>query len=422
MRNSCFALVGLVLASVCLAGCGHAPCRRSGAAQVNSPAELPSIARGNVEANIGTLPKADTHAATETTPTPPYRALTAQQTLCLAVGASPVARLQQEEIRRVAFHADGAGTDRLTSLRRAVLFYSSQEIQNQTAGSALEAYYHLAEAEGKADLLNQGVAQLSQAQRETESMTKRGLKPAIALDVWSRQLLTAQSDSIQAQMTIDKLNSEIRTLTGLRQEGENWRIWNPEKYEVSEAPIDVDAAVATGVASRPELQLLRLLVAEAGAGSTSVIDDLLRSINPLLGMNLHPCLAKLLKPIALLAINCPGSKAETRRAQLNQYLSDREAAVAEEIRRAASDLQNRTKLVALASAREHSWADKVAEVRSRQEQGLASFAEVTSTNIDWFKARADRIQEVMAWYIAWVKLRQAQGLLPADCQAAGYCR
>jgi outer membrane protein TolC len=336
------------------------------------------------------------------------------------VAASPVARLQQDEIRQAAFHPDLLGKDRLTSVRRAVLLYSSQEIQNQTAGSTLEAYYHLAEAEGKADLLAQGISELSNAQRETESMVKRGLKPPVALDVWSRQLLTAKSDSIQAQTTIDKLNSQIRTLTGLRQDGENWRIWNPEQYQVSETPIDVDAAVATGLASRPELQLLRLLVSEAGAGSASVIDDLLRSINPLLAMHAHPCLAVLLKPFALL--NCPGSKPEIRRTQLSQYLSDREAAVAEEIRQAATDLQNRTQLVALAYARERSWADKIAEVRARQGQGLASFAEAASTNMDWFKARADLVQEVMAWHIAWVKLRQAQGLLPADCQVAGYCR
>jgi outer membrane protein TolC len=130
-------------------------------------------------------------------------------------------------------------------------------------------------------------------------------------------------------------------------------------------------------------------------------------------------LCLLVKPFAILGRQ---NDISTRRAQLSEYLNERENAVAEEIRQAATALNNRTQLVALASARERSWAEKVNDIRSRQQQGLASFAEVASANLDWFKARGDVIQEVMAWHIAWVKLRQAQGLFPSDCRNGGYCR
>jgi outer membrane protein TolC len=377
---------------------------------------LPDTSRGSVEANISSLPKPNSVTSADPKAAPPYRSLTAQQCACLTIAASPVARLQQEEVSLVSAGPLG---NRRGSLRSAVLLYSAQELQNQAAGSALEAYYHLAEAEGKADLLAKGIEELSHAQSETEATVKRGLKPPVALDVWMRQLLTARSDSIQAQTTIDKLNSELRTLAGLQQCGENWRIWNPEQYQVSDTPIDAEAAVAIGLASRPELLLLRTLVGEAGLGSTSVMDDLLHSISPLLGAHPHPMLCVLVKPFTILAGH---ADAQTRRSQLSEYLSERENAVAEEIRQAVNALNNRTQLVALASARERSWAEKVNDIRSRQQQGLASFAEVAAANLDWFKARGDVIQEVMAWHVAWVKLRQAQGLFPSDCRASGYCR
>ncbi len=332
--------------------------------------------------------------------------------------------MQQDEVKLVAAQSLPCPlkTNRVSSLRQTVLLYASEEVQNQVAGAALEAYYHLAEAEGKADLLAQGVAELDKAQRETESMVKRGLKPPVDLDVWTRQALTATSNSIEAQMTIDKLNSQLRSLTGLQDCGENWRIWNPEGYSVSEAPIDIEGAVATGLSSRAEIQLLRLLVREAGVGSHQVIDRLLQSINPLLGSSSKLGCEPLRKSLAIIRMVCSRSDAVTRRQQLSHYLAEREAAVSEEIRQAANALKDRTQLVALASARERSWASKVDEVKSRQKQGLASFAEIASADLDWFKARGDVITDVMAWHIAWVKLRQAQGLLPADCHAAGYCR
>ena len=118
-----------------------------------------------------------------------------------------------------------------------------------------------------------------------------------------------------------------------------------------------------------------------------------------------------------------GVDLDVRRDQLRGYLAEREAAVAEEIRQAAANVNYRAKLSALAWAREKSWEEKLRDVESRQKQGLAPFAEVISTKLDMLKARSDVIQEVMAWYIAGVKLKQAQGRLVAECgNSSSYCR
>jgi hypothetical protein len=175
------------------------------------------------------------------------------------------------------------------------------------------------------------------------------------------------------------------------------------------------------LARRPELLLLRAVLQELDAGSLPAARDLLRSVEPLLGASHH---LPLITALALLHVHI-GNRAEleTRRSQLAAYLRDREAAVADEVRQAAIALRLRTQIVAVAWAREKSWEEKAKEVQSRQKQGLASFAEMTSTTLDLLKSRGDVIQEVTAWHIARAKLRQAQGLLAAECASGpGGCR
>jgi hypothetical protein len=376
---------------------------------------LPEAQRTGVEANIRALPRADANSAD---PVPPagYRALTPHECQCLAARSAPGANLQTQESelaehgRHKVLKGDSGST-----LRRDVLVYAALELQNRSAGAALELYYHIAEAEGKSELLDLGLTQLGEAVRETRSMTNQNLKPPVGLDVWQRQFAQSQADRLQAQMTIDQLNGQLRGLLGLNECDGHWRVWNPEPYEVTEFTIDVEATVCDGLSRRPEILLLRLVTHDLSMATLPAVRDALKAIHPLLGVATGcPLLAA--KAPALLALD-PAARAEleVRRRQVEEYLHQRENAVAEEIREAANALRYRARIAALAKERERSWQDRVRDARSRQQQGLTSFAEVAQTDLEWLKARADVVQEVMAWEIARVKLKQAQGLLVAEC-------
>src|SRR5258708_38435586 len=93
-------------------------------------------------------------------------------------------------------------------------------------------------------------------------------------------------------MPIAQLNAELRRLCDLPDGVDGWRIWNPEPYDISDAGIDVDTTVAEGLARRPELLLLRLLLQELDAGTLPAGRDLLRSVQPLLGASSHSPLSK----------------------------------------------------------------------------------------------------------------------------------
>jgi outer membrane protein TolC len=234
----------------------------------------------------------------------------------------------------------------------------------------------------------------------------------VELDVWRRQILTVQADRLQAQLTISRLNSELLSLLDLPWCLEERRVWNPEGYRVTDEPIDIQAAVTGGLARRPELLLLRLLICKLDAGTLPAVHDVMRSIHPLLGSAAPPGLLRLAKLASVQGSHTEQEELTVRRQQLEQHLRKREAVVASEIRQAAAAVQIHAQSASLARERARSWEAKVLDIEARQKQGLASFAELTSANLEWLKARGDIIQETMAWEIAGVQLRQAQGLLP----------
>jgi hypothetical protein len=418
MNRNLRRLTGALVLAAGLAGCMGPHSRPCDAG--HSPDELPLAERGSVEANLHTLPPVPADPTSpEHLAAPPYRALTAGQCQCLAVAAAVPAGLQDEEAElAVARSRHKWVREHGAALRRDVLGYTSLELRNRAAGTALELYFHIAEAEGKIDLLGQALTTLDQAVRETKRMTDQKLKPPVALDVWTRQSLTMQGDRWQADMTITQLNGELRRLLGFSDAGDGWRVWNPDTYDVIDTPIDVEAAVAQGLARRAELLLLRRVLQELDADNLTAARDLLQTIHPLLGAS-HPAVSILTKVLAILHLHHGDrGELEVRRRQLAEYLHERELAVADEVRQAAAGVKYHYTLAGLALEREKSWEAKEKEVRSRQGQGLTSFAEVASTTLETLKARADVIQEVMAWYIAHAKLRQAQGLLVAECAAA----
>ncbi|MFL5342674.1 MAG: hypothetical protein ACJ8F7_21285 [Gemmataceae bacterium] len=408
-------LLGTLAVLLGLAGCSSRQCA---APTSRAEVSLPPTTRGRVEANLRnlpSLPQRDGLPTPEPLQIPPYRSLTAAQCQCLAVENTVPALLHDEQAGLA-----GPRKSHTAEVRRTILAYVAAELRNRAAGSALELYYRLAEAEGKVELLGQSIVELSRAVRETQDMARQQLKPPVALDVWTRQLLTAQGDQTQAEMTIDQLNGQLKQLLGLL-DAEEWRIWNPELYDVTDQPIDVEAAVAEGLATRPELNLLRYLINELDAASVPAARDVLQSVHPLLGMSRGGSV--LAKVTLILRVSPVGhNEAEVRREQLTAYLAEREAVVADEICQATGGVKAHARLAALAWAREKSWQEKLAEVRGRQKQGLASLAEMSSTSMDLFKSRGEVISEVMAWYIAGVKLRQAKGLLVYECLGGGPCR
>jgi outer membrane protein TolC len=55
------------------------------------------------------------------------------------------------------------------------------------------------------------------------------------------------------------------------------------------------------------------------------------------------------------------------------------------------------------------------ETDDKARSGAVSYLEVLNANLDWYKARGQLVTDVMGWYTSHAQLRQAMGLLVAEC-------
>jgi outer membrane protein TolC len=386
---------------------------------------LPVVQREEIEAHlpVAALPSLDDQKPA-TAPTPVvYRGLTGYQCQCLAAAASSLAKLhntESEQADRDGFlhQLCGKKKDR-AELQRAMSADLALEDQNRAAGTALELYYRLAEAEARADLLKASQDEVESALQQTRKIVEQNLRPRVELDTLLRQQLSLRSDEAQLQLSIDQANGELRQRLAVQVSPGCERIWPLGPFELNPEPVDVDAAVSEGLALRPELVLLRRLLHDLDASTLPAARGVLQSINPLLGADPRTQMSGPARLLSVFSLHSAKQKElAARRRQLEQYLHDREEAVAEEIRQAILTMAAHIRMGTLARERSQTWEKKVKEVRERSLQGLASFAEITATHVDWLKARGDVLHEVMAWNIARAKLKQAQGLLALECTSA----
>lgn len=412
----------LVRFTLCAAliGCAHE--RGSGCCGARTPLPdigIPSAGQSNLEEEFQSLARfVPGNPTTSFERSAIYRAVSDRECQCQAARSSPVANLLENEAKSLAERRQR----RCASLRHkrserdelleTVLVDRSLELRNRAAGTALDAYYRLAEAEARRTLAEASLKELNVAALKAEELRQRGLRSPAEEGILRRQQLGMQADQGQLLLAVNQLQGQLAELLGAHDCASPWQVWPEGWGGLCPAPVDVDAAIAIGLASRPELVLLGTLRQELNANTLSVARQLLLTLDPLLGAegrkaNFLMCLLTVLgrEPVEL---------ARTRH-QFEEYEAARRRQVAGEIRLAALAVGTRVDLVAIARARAMSWDARVAELQELYSKGLLAYGEVTSARLERLKARADVVKEVAGLQIANARLRQAQGLLVQEC-------
>jgi hypothetical protein len=353
-----------------------------------------------------------------------YRALALKQCQCLAVEHAPTANAMDREAQRLAEEKAKAcslcnhhKSDEQHAFQETILRYSALEIRDDFAGQALEWYYQLAGAEAKADLLNESL-RLSRANLERlKRLKEQGIRLPAPLEDYQRQIVSQELEQAQNQLVVEQLNSKLRQALGFNPE-QRARFWpDPGAPVGTETIHDVEAAVHVGLEQRPQLLLLRGMIANLNRQTLDSARKFLSSVNPLLGMPSPSPACKLLAAAGKVAHIQPGMDAQVEavRAQLTEYLHEREQMVAAEIREAAYEVAARRELTVLAREVVAHWQERINDLEKQEKQGMRVFAELTSARMDLYKARGDVAKEFLGWKIAAVKVKKAQGVLPAEC-------
>jgi hypothetical protein len=126
---------------------------------------------------------------------------------------------------------------------------------------------------------------------------------------------------------------------------------------------------------------------------------------------------KVLKIVGKILHIQPGQQDELERirAQLCDHLHERERAVEAEIREAVYEVRARRQTILRAHQAANSWHTRIGDLKKQRSEGLEGALDLASAYLEWYKARGEVVKEFLAWKIAGAKLKQAQGILPAEC-------
>lgn len=370
--------------------------------------------RGKVVADTSAVPSPDeVDAILAPPPEPPsYYLLTAHQCQCLALANAALANAVDEESEMSAA-VSGRGRSskqKSAALKSDLLGYQAVGQRNKAAAEALEVFYHLAEAEAHCDLLDASLAEIGQAIQDFDQMQDKGFKTESDGAALRQQQIALRDKKSQALLAIEQLNGKLRSMLGCRA-NDRTRIWPQADLTVAVAKVDVEGAIRQGLASRADLNGLRLMLRGVDSSDLSSVRMALAQIDPSLGSSpsRFPGMAQ------ALGTSKQHVEAATRRGQIQGLLDRQEQAAEEEIRRAADTVEARLREIALAKQNRDHCHQRLERLQARRGSDGVTALDVTRAQLDLYQAESELVGKVVAWKIAEVKLLEAQGALPIEC-------
>jgi hypothetical protein len=415
------ALLGLI------AGCHHHE-RQNGAGQTMPPT-LPPASRDTIRAEL------DQMAVAATCPAPPidwprdYRAITEAEAQCLASANSSKANYLDQEAEALDATRTCTVVGILThskeniALQKEVLYYSALEDRNQSAGLALEQYFRVAENEAKLDLLRASLAALERTQKDVAILKERGMKLPAELETLDDQKDQLLADVTRLQNNISNLNDNLARLAGLDGCGRCYRLRPVLDQGPVAPPPDLDAALAVARAHRPSLLLSRAMEGQQNRHTLPAMKFFMQSTSGVLGSGGSPGDQTLLGKILGLSPRSDRRELTARKSQMERVTSETERVVHEEVCQAIRNLRVQAELVCATRERLKGQMERVRDLESKVARGLLSTADVLAPRLRAHRLEADLLHEVADWHIARIRLKQAQGLLIAECpQACKGCK
>jgi hypothetical protein len=383
--------------------------------QPATPAEnLPETEPNSIDVDVSQVPSSAELSASRETPSSEvtHRALTAAECQCLAAANAPLANLGSLDMPLASLtRSNKHAAVQAASAKSDLLALRALDERNRAAGDALERYYQLLEAEASKDAVDRSLAQLDEVLQAVESLRAKGLKVEVDLDELRTRRIELLDKKAEARLAVQRLNSGLRAMLGVSPEDVR-RFWPTEQLTVSADQIDVDAAVAEGLATRADLALLRMLTTTLSEETLPMVQSALQQA----GLAGSGATRRLWAPLArLLGSARQSMELATRSQQLRQMTIDGERAAAEEIRSAAQTVEIRLEQVALAKETLDSQRRRLDALLKKRELGSATPVDVLMQRMTIIEAENDLVRRVVAWEIATVKLKQAQGTLVVEC-------
>lgn len=422
--------IGVLALAAALAGCKTPPpAPPPPPPRPPAPApDLPLTPPTSLEPDLASLPLYDPTSVDPAAVVPPpagFRALTEEVCRREAARHAPVANLfiHENDIPVDEPAAKKKGEDcgclgAAGELARELRTYLAAEARNRNAGQALDEFYQLADADGRADLVRASAPVLDQLRGTIKKARAEGLRVPVEPDELDRQRAALIQLLGQADLTARLIDVDLRRRIGLSgRVAERLRPQGP--FAVTNDPVDVDAAIRIALERRADLHLLRACYLKLTADTLPTVRDVIRGLTNGVPLNDRAAAAVGLAPGPLARYLMARSKdrgpdpavlAELaiRREQLHEMVAERERQVADQVRALVATLAAATRQVGMTR-----WRVEQLQKKAEEAKKDGPIAELPA-RVEVYRGRSDLVAAVMAWHQARVKLQAAQGVLGAE--------
>jgi len=340
-----------------------------------------------------------------------------QDIQCGAARASSSGRLLAAERSAVQSprHALRTAAHRAANVRRAALGLAAEEARNRDAGIALELYWSLAEAVHSRPLITESLAATDAAVVDRGTLAARGLEVPVDPATLDIRRLALADGLIAVDAAVDTLSIAVRQAAGLPP-GPMIPVQPGFEGEWTSGPPDVERLVREGLASKPELRMLRMLLANLDAETLDVARTVLGQANPALGgKDCERCCRGHVKLLRHRQSDCEVAAVAR---QLRQLLGDREAAVEADVRRAARLGAAEAERAGNATHRLEVATRALADLRGKQTAGEGDAFAIHLAEVEVAKERRAVVERLAMWERHRVQVWAAQGVLAARCGLA----
>src|SRR5262249_16871290 len=131
---------------------------------------------------------------------------------------------------------------RRRSFEQRVRYWVALDARNRSAGTALELYFRLAEAEVSADLLRETQSVLAATIDQMEKGREKGIKWPVEVATFQRSRIETATQADELELRIRQLNVELKSRLGLP-DSPGARLWPTKDWPVAPVALDADAAV-----------------------------------------------------------------------------------------------------------------------------------------------------------------------------------
>jgi hypothetical protein len=339
------------------------------------------------------------------------RPLRAEDVQCMAAAHAPIANLSDLERQLAVCHQPLASKHRRPlAIQREVLGLRAVQERNQAAGTALELFYRLAEAEAGLDLLQSSLEQLGRTIGQIAELRARGFPVDVDEAALRHREFELRQEQAELELAVTRLNRQLQLLLG-GDPLDRQPIRPLVDWDDFAEPSDIESEVYVGLAQRADLAILRRLLQTLEAPTLPLARAVLEQQG--VGTITRPHgLAGLLHQLLPGHANWELSR---RRHQLASLLAEGEQMAAEEIATAASTVSTRLRQIRLAQEALENRQRRLDELRRRREIATVTAFEVSAARLERIEAEGELMQRIIAWKIADVQLKEAQGLLARQC-------